>query len=73
VGRRVQGHFGPHLQSHPSSAWWSACIVGVDLRVLRCGATRSLNAPGVVPGRTLFIAYNQLTTIAGTTWPAELT
>ena len=55
----------------PSSAW-SARTVGVDLRVLRCGATRSLTDPGVVPHRSLSLGGNQLATIAGTTWPTPL-
>jgi len=46
--------------------------VGVDLRVLQRGATRSLTAPDGVPCRELHLYNNQLTTIAGTTWPAGL-
>ncbi len=52
------------------------CVVlvhrGINLGVLRCGATRSLTAPGVVPRRELSLGANQLTSTAGTTWPATL-
>ena len=55
-----------------ASPAWSVCTVGIDLGVLRCGATLSLTAPDVVTRRELYLNGNQLTSIFGTTWPAEV-